>query len=146
MLYYFCYCEPIFDTFYIHLKKIQFLSVNILQKRRVLYLTIQNFYGYNNSYFVRIFALLFNNRLLNAINTQNMASFCKKIRDTREVKGFSQAELARQISSHHSIIGKYECDEVKPTVDVIKKLAEVLDTTISFLMGETENQNVLKAL
>lgn len=52
--------------------------------------------------------------------------------------------LVKPISSHHSIIGKYERDEVKPTVDVIKKLAEVLDTTISYLMGETENQNVFK--
>lgn len=73
-----------------------------------------------------------------------MDSFGKKLRDAREVKGFSQAELARQINSHHSIIGKYERDEVKPTVDVIKKLADVLETTISFLMGETENQNVFK--
>lgn len=73
-----------------------------------------------------------------------MDSFGKKLREAREAKGFSQAELARQISSHHSIIGKYERDEVKPTVDVIKKLAEVLDTTISYLMGETENQNVFK--
>jgi ribosome-binding protein aMBF1 (putative translation factor) len=54
-----------------------------------------------------------------------MDSFGKKLREAREVKGYSQAELARQISSHHSIIGKYERDEVKPTVDVIKKLAEV---------------------
>lgn len=73
-----------------------------------------------------------------------MDSFGKKLRDAREVKGFSQAKLARGISSHHSIIGKYERDEVKPTVDVIKKLAEVLETTISFLMGETENQDILK--
>ena len=73
-----------------------------------------------------------------------MDSFGKKLRDAREVKGFSQAELARQINSHHSIIGKYERDEVKPTVDVIKKLAEVLSTTISFLMGETDSQNVFK--
>lgn len=73
-----------------------------------------------------------------------MESFGKKLREAMEAKDFSQAELARQISSHHSIIGKYERDEVKPTVDVIKKLAEVLDTTISYLMGETENQNVFK--
>ena len=39
---------------------------------------------------------------------------------------------------------RYERDEVKPTVDVIKKLADVLKTTISFLMGETDNQNVFK--
>jgi len=73
-----------------------------------------------------------------------MDTFGKKLRDTREAKGFSQAELARQISSHHSIIGKYERDEVKPTVDVIKKLADVVETTISFLMGETDNQNIFK--
>ena len=73
-----------------------------------------------------------------------MNTFGKKLRDAREAKGFSQAELARQIGSHHSIIGKYERDEVKPTVDVIKKLADVLKTTISFLMGETDNQNVFK--
>ena len=73
-----------------------------------------------------------------------MGSFGKKLRDAREAKSFSQAELARQIKSHHSIIGKYERDEVKPTVDVIKKLADVLETTISYLMGETDNKNVLK--
>jgi transcriptional regulator with XRE-family HTH domain len=71
-------------------------------------------------------------------------TFGKKLRDARKAKGFSQAELARQIKSHHSIVGKYERDEVKPTIDVVKKLAMVLDTTVSFLMGETENQNVFK--
>ena len=73
-----------------------------------------------------------------------MDSFGRKLRETREAKSFSQAELARQIKSHHSIIGKYERDEVKPTVDVIKKLANVLDTTISYLMGETDNKNAFK--
>ncbi|HLO85030.1 MAG TPA: helix-turn-helix transcriptional regulator [Nostocaceae cyanobacterium] len=73
-----------------------------------------------------------------------MDSFGKKLREAREAKGYSQAELARQINSHHSIIGKYERDEVKPTIDVIKKLSEVLGATISFLMGETENQNAFK--
>ena len=53
-------------------------------------------------------------------------------------------ELARQINSHHSIIGKYERDEVKPTVDVVKKLADVLETTVGFLLGETEDREFLK--
>lgn len=73
-----------------------------------------------------------------------MDSFGKKLREAREAKGFSQAELARQIKSHHSIVGKYERDEVKPTIDVVKKLAQVLGTTASFLMGETEFQDVFK--
>lgn len=45
---------------------------------------------------------------------------------------------------HHSIIGKYERDEVKPSIDVVKKIAQVLNTTARFLMGETNEQNVLK--
>jgi len=67
-----------------------------------------------------------------------MDSFCKKLRDTREAKGYSQAELAKKINSYHSIIGKYERDEVKPTIDVLKKLAEMLDTTAGYLLGEPE--------
>ena len=73
-----------------------------------------------------------------------MDSFGKKLREAREAKDFSQAELAKQISSYHSIIGKYERDEVKPTVDVIKKIAHVLDTTAGFLLGETEDRELLK--
>jgi transcriptional regulator with XRE-family HTH domain len=34
-------------------------------------------------------------------------------------------------------VGKYERDEVKPTIDVVKKLTEVLDTTVGYLLGET---------
>ncbi|PWV55765.1 helix-turn-helix domain-containing protein [Chitinophaga sp. S165] len=73
-----------------------------------------------------------------------MSSFGKKLREAREAKGFSQAELARQVESHHSIIGKYERDEVKPTIDVVKKLAEVLDTTVGYLFGGIRRQGTLK--
>ena len=73
-----------------------------------------------------------------------MSSFGKKLRECREAKSFSQAELAKHINSYHSIIGKYERNEVKPSIDVIKKLAEVLETTGGFLLGETEDRELLK--
>jgi len=73
-----------------------------------------------------------------------MDSFGKKLRECREAKDLSQAELAKKINSYHSIIGKYERDEVKPTIDVVKKLAEVLDTTAGYLLGETEDRELLK--
>ncbi len=73
-----------------------------------------------------------------------MDSFGKKLRDARDAKGFSQAELAKQIGSYHSIIGKYERDEVKPTIDVVKKMAGVLSTTAGYLLGETEDRELLK--
>ena len=73
-----------------------------------------------------------------------MSSFGKKLRECREAKKFSQAELARQINSHHSIVGKYERDEVKPTVDVVKKLANVLGTTVGYLVSETQDRELFK--
>ena len=45
---------------------------------------------------------------------------------------------------HHSIIGKYERDDVKPSIDVVKKMGDSLDTTVGYLLGETQNQNILK--
>jgi transcriptional regulator with XRE-family HTH domain len=55
------------------------------------------------------------------------------------------AACGRQEPDHdHSIIGKYERDQVKPTVDVVMRLADVLVTTVGFLMGESEEMNVLK--
>jgi len=73
-----------------------------------------------------------------------MISFGKKLRECRETKGLSQNEFAKLIEVHHSIIGKYERDEVKPSIDVVKKIAEALDTTVGYLLGETKHTTVLK--
>jgi len=73
-----------------------------------------------------------------------MSSFGKKIRECREAKSLSQNELAKLIEAHHSIIGKYERDEVKPSIDVVKRIAEVLDTTAGYLLGESNEKDALK--
>lgn len=73
-----------------------------------------------------------------------MSSFGKKLRECRDAKGLSQSELAKILNTNHSIIGKYERDEVKPSIDVVKNLAEELDTTVGFLLGETTQTNILK--
>lgn len=73
-----------------------------------------------------------------------MDSFGKKLRECREVKGLSQSELARQLGTDHSIIGKYERDEVKPTIDVVKKISITLGTTVGYLLGETQEINLFK--
>ncbi|MFK7050997.1 HTH-type transcriptional regulator ImmR [Flavobacterium columnare] len=73
-----------------------------------------------------------------------MSSFGKKLRECRETKGFSQSELAKILATNHSIIGKYERDEVKPTIDVVKRLADTLETTVGYLLGETSQTNILK--
>ena len=73
-----------------------------------------------------------------------MSTFGRKLSESRKAKKFSQSELAKLLNTNHSIIGKYERDEVKPSVDVVKNLAATLDTTVAFLLGETDDMELLK--
>lgn len=73
-----------------------------------------------------------------------MISFGKKLRECREAKGLSQQELAKKLGSAHTVIGRYERDEMLPSIDVVRKLAEALDTTVGFLLGEANDTNILK--
>ena len=82
--------------------------------------------------------------MFNTKYEKSMQSFGKKLKACREAKKISQNELSKLIEAHHSIIGKYERDEVKPSIDVVVKIAKVLDTTVGFLLGETEDNNALK--
>ncbi|MFM7855758.1 MAG: helix-turn-helix domain-containing protein [Flammeovirgaceae bacterium] len=82
--------------------------------------------------------------IFNSTYCSTMDTFGKKLRECREAKDISQAELARQLGAHHSIIGRYERDEVKPTIDVVKKMAKILDTTVGYLLGESSTNEVLR--
>ena len=73
-----------------------------------------------------------------------MDTFGKKLRECRESKKLSQNELAKLIEAHHSIIGKYERDEVKPSIDVVKKIANILETTVGYLLDESQDKNIFK--
>jgi len=42
------------------------------------------------------------------------------------------------------MIGKYERDEASPSIDAAKKLAGFLGTSIGYLLGETEEDDLLK--
>ena len=73
-----------------------------------------------------------------------MASFGKKLRECREAKGLSQRELAKLLSTSYSVIGKYERDEMVPSIKAAQSIANLVDTTVGYLLGETEQTNVLK--
>lgn len=76
-----------------------------------------------------------------------MDTFGKRLRDRRKERGFSQNELAKMLETNHSVIGKYERDEVKPLIEVIIKIADALNVSIDYLVGKTSfelNQDMLK--
>ena len=73
-----------------------------------------------------------------------METFGKKLKDRREHLGFSQSKLAKELGLHHSIIGRYEREQAKPTKDVVKNMAIVLNTSVSFLLDENNNAELFK--
>jgi transcriptional regulator with XRE-family HTH domain len=73
-----------------------------------------------------------------------MISFGKKLAALRKEKKLSQSELAAQLATSVSVISRYERDEMTPSIDTAKKLAALLGTTVGYLLGETEDDQLLK--
>ena len=73
-----------------------------------------------------------------------MMTFGKKIALLRKDLGLSQTELAKNLNTSVSVISRYERDEMIPSVDTAKKLAELLGSTVGYLLGETDNANLYK--
>ncbi|WP_228423549.1 helix-turn-helix domain-containing protein [Chryseobacterium piperi] len=48
------------------------------------------------------------------------------------------------LNTSYSVIGKYERDEMIPSIGVAKNIAKILGTTVGYLLGETEEVNIFK--
>lgn len=73
-----------------------------------------------------------------------MISFGKKIALLRKEKKLSQTELASKLNTSVSVISRYERDEMTPSIETAKKLANLLGSTVGYLLGEDENDQLLK--
>lgn len=45
-------------------------------------------------------------------------------------------------NTSHTTIDKYERDEMVPSIDAAKKLAEILDTSVGYLLRENDEANL----
>lgn len=73
----------------------------------------------------------------------------KQITAMRKKKGLSQADLGKAVGTSGDIIGRYERDEVKPSIEVAMKVADTLEVSLDFLVGKTSleiDTNTLKRI
>ena len=49
----------------------------------------------------------------------------------------SQSDLGKKVGTSGDIIGRYERDEVKPSIEVAAKIADELEVSLDFLIGKT---------
>lgn len=56
----------------------------------------------------------------------------------RKKKGLSQADLGKKIGTSGDVIGRYERGDIKPSIDVVEKIADVLEVSIDYLIGKSK--------
>ncbi len=67
--------------------------------------------------------------------------FKDRLKEIRKQQGISQNELANRVGIHVTNISRYERGENKPTTQVLSLMANVLNTSVDFLMNGTVDEN-----
>lgn len=67
-------------------------------------------------------------------------TFGQRMIELRKAKKLSQGDLGKKVGTWGDIIGRYERDEVTPSVEVASKLADGLDVSLDYLSGKTDTE------
>ena len=67
-------------------------------------------------------------------------SFGSRLLEARKKKGLSQEDMARHLGTKGPAIGRYERDEMKPSIEVAAKMASYLDVSLDYLVGASDEQ------
>lgn len=62
-----------------------------------------------------------------------------KILQLRKNKGLSREDLAKEVGTSGAIIGRYERNEITPSVEVAAKIAEALEVSLDYLAGNVSS-------
>lgn len=74
-----------------------------------------------------------------------MAMFGNRLKSLRHRKGFSQADLAKQIGVSKSSVNMYERGEREPNFETLETIADYFNVDLDYLMGKSDIENRAKA-
>ena len=75
-----------------------------------------------------------------------LSDFAKNLKHFRKQKKYSQAQLAEHLDYGYTAVANYESTRNEPSLDVLIRLADLLDVTTDELLGmplKTEEQILL---
>lgn len=67
-----------------------------------------------------------------------------RIKKLREEFNFTQQDLADRLASSKSVIGLYENEFRKPSMEVLIKLSEIFNCSIDYILCKTNIRNIEK--
>jgi transcriptional regulator with XRE-family HTH domain len=73
-------------------------------------------------------------------------TFGERITVIRKQLKWSQEDLAKKVGTSAPIIGRYERNEIKPSIEIAKKIADELGVTVDYLLGGSDKMVLDKKL
>ena len=73
-------------------------------------------------------------------------SFGQRLLEARKKKGISQEELAKTLGTKGPVIGRYERDEAKPSIEAAANMAHALEVSLDYLVGAADVEIDTKTL
>lgn len=67
-------------------------------------------------------------------------SFGKRLVEVRKRKKLSQEDVAKHLGTKSPVIGRYERDEMKPSIETATKLADFLEVSLDYLVGKVDDE------
>ncbi|MEM9547713.1 MAG: helix-turn-helix transcriptional regulator [Bacteroidota bacterium] len=65
-------------------------------------------------------------------------TFGERLTAVRKRKKLSQADIGKLIGINGDAYGRYERNEVKPTIEMATKIANALEVSLDYLVGKTD--------
>ena len=65
-------------------------------------------------------------------------SFGKRLLEVRKQRGLSQEAIAKFLNTKAPVVGRYEREEMKPSIEVAVKLAHFLEVSLDYLSGYSD--------
>ena len=62
-----------------------------------------------------------------------------RLKEIRLEKGFNQKEIAKKINLTQQTYSDYETGRTNPDIDTLIKIADILETTVDYLLGRSDD-------
>ena len=70
--------------------------------------------------------------------------FSDRIARLRKNRGLNQTQLAKKLGVSVDSVRRWEQGKRSPDVEMLRNIAQVLDTTVSYISGETDNPSPIR--
>ena len=77
---------------------------------------------------------------------RHMITVGKRIRQARELAGFTQEKLAETIGVSRTAVSRWESGEIDPTIEHLIQLTHVLKVSADFLLGTNGGNQTMEVL